>query len=266
MLNETGLRPASTAASPRTGDAPPVPRYNVAKIRAIFLDLDDTILDFSRAEASALRRVLTEAGIPAGDAVLARYHDINIAQWLLLEEGKITRPQVLLRRFSILFDELDVTRDPETVCERYEEYLAGEAWFVPGAEALLETLAPRYDLYIASNGTAAVQHRRLAASGIGKYVQKVFISEEVGADKPSPAFFDACFAAIPGLSRQETLMVGDSLTSDIRGGRNAGIAACWFNPQKKPGRKDIRPDFEISSLDELPRLLAGEQRPIPAIE
>lgn len=259
MLKESGLCPASTAASLRAGDAPPVPKYDVTKIRAIFFDLDDTILDFGRAEASALRRVLTEEGIPAGDAVLARYHDINAAQWVLLEEGKITRPQVLIRRFDLLFNELGVTGDPEAVCERYEEYLAGEAWFVPGAEALLEALAPRYNLYIASNGTAAVQHRRLAAAGIGKYVQKVFVSQEVGADKPSPAFFDACFAAIPGLPRQEALMVGDSLTSDIRGGRNAGMAACWFNPQKKPGRKDIRPDFEIHSLEELPQLLAGER-------
>ena len=259
MLKETDLCPTNTAVSPQAGATPPVPRCSMAQIRAIFLDLDDTILDFSRAEASALRRVLTEEGIPAGDAVLARYHDINAAQWILLEEGKITRPQVLTRRFSILFDELGVAGDPETVCKRYEEYLAGEIWFVPGAEALLEALAPRYDLYIASNGTAAVQHRRLAAAGIGKYIQKVFISQEMGADKPSPAFFDACFAVSPGLSRQEALMVGDSLTSDIRGGRNAGMAACWFNPQKKPGRRDILPDFEIHSLEELPRLLAGEQ-------
>ena len=167
MLKETGLCPANTTA-------PPVPGCDVRKIRAIFLDLDDTILDFSRAEASALRRVLTEKGIPAGDAVLARYHDINAAQWVLLEEGKITRPQVLIRRFDILFNELGAAGDPEAVCERYEEYLAGESWFVPGAEALLEALAPRYDLYIASNGTAADQHRRLAAAGIGKYIQKVF--------------------------------------------------------------------------------------------
>ena len=257
MLRETDFCPADTAVPRRAGAVPPVPRYDVTKTRGIFLDLDDTILDFSRAEASALRRVLTEEGIPAGDAVLARYHDINAAQWVLLEEGKITRPQVLVRRFEILFDELGAAGNLGAVCERYEEYLAGEAWFVPGAEALLEALAPRYELYIASNGTAAVQHRRLAAAGIGKYVQKVFISQEMGADKPSPAFFDACFAAVPGLSRQEALMVGDSLTSDIRGGRNAGMAACWFNPQKKPGRKDIRPDFEIHALEELPRLLAG---------
>lgn len=226
--------------------------------RAVFLDLDDTILDFGRAEASALGRALAEEDIPAGDAVLARYHDINAAQWALLEEGKITRPQVLIRRFDLLFHELGVSRDPEAVCERYEEYLAGEAWFVPGAEALLETLAPRYDLYAASNGTAAIQRRRLAAAGIERYFRKIFISQEMGADKPNPAFFDACFASLPGLSRWETLMVGDSLTSDIRGGQNAGIASCWFNPQKKPGRRDIRPDFEIHALEELPELLAGE--------
>ena len=258
MLKETDLCSANAAVSLRTGAAPSAPGCDVTKIRAVFLDLDDTILDFGRAEALALRRALTEEGIPAGDAVLARYHDINAAQWLLLEEGKITRSQVLIRRFDILFGELGVAGDPEAVCERYEEYLAGEVWFVPGAEALLEALAPRYDLYIASNGTAAVQRRRLAAAEIGKYVKKIFISQEIGADKPSPAFFDACFAAVPGLSRQEALMVGDSLTSDIRGGRNAGMAACWFNPQKKPRRKDIRPDFEIHSLEELPRLLAGE--------
>lgn len=93
MLKETGLCPANTTAPRWTGAAPPVPGCDVRKIRAIFLDLDDTILDFSRAEASALRRVLTEDGIPAGDAILARYHDINAAQWVLLEEGKITRPR-----------------------------------------------------------------------------------------------------------------------------------------------------------------------------
>lgn len=106
---------------------------------------------------------------------------------VLLEEGKITRPQVLTRRFDILFDELGVTGNAQAVCERYEEYLSGEVWFIPGAKALLCALASRYNLY---NGTAAVQHRRLAASGIGTYIQKGFISQEVGADKSSPALFD----------------------------------------------------------------------------
>lgn len=221
----------------------------------IFFDLDDTILDFRRAEAEALRRALTEADAPADDGVLARYHAINAARWGLLEEGVLTREQVLLGRFDILFGELGLVRSAGRVCRCYEEYLAEGCWFVPGAEALLEDLAPRYALYLASNGTAAVQHRRLERAGILPWFQGVFISQEVGADKPSPAFFQRCFDAIPGFSRERAVMVGDSLTSDIRGGRDAGLRTCWFNPRGKPRRGDILPDYEVSALDQLPPLL-----------
>ena len=205
--------------------------------------------------AAALRRALTEADIPADNAVLARYHAINAAQWELLEEGVLTREQVLLGRFDILFGELGLVRSAVEICGRYEEYLAEGHWFVPGAEALLEALAPRYDLYLASNGTAEVQYRRLESAGIKGYFRGIFISQDLGADKPSPAFFQKCFAAIPGFSRERAVMVGDSLTSDIRGGKNAGLRACWFNPRGKPPRADIVPDYEISALDQLPALL-----------
>lgn len=224
-------------------------------LRTVFLDLDDTILDFRRAEAEALRRALTEADIPADDGVLARYHAINAAQWELLEEGVLTREQVLLGRFDILFGELGLARSAREVCERYEEYLGEGHWFVPGAEAVLSALAPRYELYLASNGTAAVQHRRLESAGILPWFKGVFISQELGADKPSPAFFQRCFAAIPGFSRDHAVMVGDSLTSDIRGGRDAGLRTCWFNPHGKPRRADILPDYEVSALERLPALL-----------
>jgi len=224
-------------------------------LRTVFLDLDDTILDFSRAEAAALRRALTEADIPADNAVLARYHAINAAQWELLEEGVLTREQVLLGRFDILFGELGVVRPAGEICERYEGYLAEGHWFIPGAEALLEMLAPRYDLYLASNGTAEVQYKRLEGAGIKRYFRGIFISRELGADKPSPVFFERCFAAVPGFSRESAVMVGDSLTSDIRGGRDAGLRTCWFNPHGKPVRTDIVPDYEISALEQLPPLL-----------
>lgn len=224
-------------------------------LKTVFLDLDDTILDFTRAEAAALRRALTEADVPADDGVLARYHAINAAQWELLEEGVLTREQVLLGRFDILFGELGLVRSAGEICERYEEYLGEGHWFIPGAEALLETLAPRYDLYLASNGTAWVQHRRLESAGIGRYFRGIFISRELGADKPSPVFFERCFAAIPGFSRECAVMVGDSLTSDIRGGRDAGLRTCWFNPRGKPARADIVPDYEFSALERLPALL-----------
>ena len=119
----------------------------------------------------------------------------------------------------------------------------------------MKDLSPRYDLYLASNGAAAVQHPRLDDSGIRPYFKGIFISEELGADKPSKAFFDACFAAIPGFRTEEAVMVGDSLTSDIRGGRDAGLRTVWFNPQGREPRADIRPDYTIHALSELPSLL-----------
>ena len=224
-------------------------------LKTIFFDLDDTILDFTGGEAHALSRALREQGIEPAAAILERYHVINMCQWELLEEGKLTREQVLVSRFQILFGELGLDCSGEEVCGRYESYLAEEHGFVPGARELLAALAPRYDLYIASNGAAAVQHRRLEDAGILPYFKGVFISEEMGADKPSPRFFESCFAAIPGFSRETALMVGDSLTSDIRGGINAGLRTCWFDPHGRPRRPDIVPDHEISALDQLPLLL-----------
>lgn len=221
----------------------------------VFLDLDDTLLDFTRAEAEALRRALTEVDAPADEGVLARYHAINAAQWERLERGELTREQVLVGRFDILFGELGLSRPAREVCRRYEEYLGQGHWFVPGAEAVLSALSPRYDLYLASNGTATVQHRRLESAGILPRFRGVFISQELGADKPSMAFFQRCFDAIPGFSRDRAVMVGDSLTADIRGGRDAGLRTCWFNPREKPRRADIVPDHEISALEQLPPLL-----------
>lgn len=226
-------------------------------LKTIFFDLDDTLLDFAHAEAVALSRALREMDVPVTDGILARYHEINAAQWELLEEGRLTRPQVLTRRFDLLFQELGLCRSSRETCDRYEGYLAEGHFFIPGALELLAALAPRYDLYIASNGAAAVQHSRLDSAGIKPYFKGIFISEAVGFDKPSLAFFEAAFAAIPGFSRETALMVGDSLTSDIRGGAGAGIRTCWFDPHGKPQRPDITPDFRITALDQLPALLVS---------
>ena len=197
-------------------------------MRFIFLDLDDTILDFHRAERQALSQTLRHFHVDPTDAVLDRYHVLNRRQWELLEEGKLTRPQVLVRRFQLLFDELGIRAAPQEVCQLYEEQLAQGHFFVPGAQELLEALHTRYD---------------------------IFISEQMGAYKPSPAFFHACFAAIPDFDAAEAMMVGDSLTSDIRGARNVGLRSCWYNPHYLPPRPDIPADYTIGALPELPPLL-----------
>ena len=224
-------------------------------IQTIFFDLDDTLLDFRKAEAESLKRTLPVFGIDPTPAVLERYHEINAAQWRLLEEGKLTREQVLLRRYELLFEELGLDGAPAEVCRLYEQNLASGHWVIPGAEELLETLSPQYDLYLATNGTAVVQHSRLKRTGLNRYFKGIFISEEMGADKPSPEYFRRCFEAIPGFDPAAAIIVGDSLTSDIRGGKNAGIRTCWFNPKGKEPHPDIRPDESIKSLSELPALL-----------
>ena len=128
-------------------------------MRFIFLDLDDTILDFHRAERQALSQTLRHFHVDPTDAVLDRYHVLNRRQWELLEEGKLTRPQVLVRRFQLLFDELGIRAAPQEVCQLYEEQLAQGHFFVPGAQELLEALHTRYELYLATNGTPEVQNQ-----------------------------------------------------------------------------------------------------------
>ncbi len=228
----------------------------------VLLDVDDTLLDFHKAEAAALAKTLTALDIEPRPETLRRYSQINARQWELLEEGRISREQVLTRRFGILFEELGVSRSETEARDSYESNLAIGHYFMPGAPELLEALYGRYALYIVSNGTAAVQEGRIASAGIAKYFEEIFISEEIGFDKPSRAFFEACFARMPGFDRERALIVGDSLTSDIRGGIHAGIRTCWFNPRGKAPRADIRPDFEIRTLDQLPPLLENIFRPV----
>ena len=224
-------------------------------IKFVLFDLDDTILDFRKAEAIALTRALSEMGVEPSPQTIARYSAINKSQWELLEEKKLTRPQVLIRRFDILFGELGVQVSSQEAQQRYEAYLAMGHHFIPGAPELLEELVTKYRLFLVSNGTAPVQAGRIASSGIERFFEKIFISEAVGADKPQKPFFDRCFADIPDFRPEEAIIVGDSLTSDIRGGNNAGIATCWFNPKGLPRREGIQVDHEIRVLPELPPLL-----------
>lgn len=222
---------------------------------SIFLDLDNTILDFSWAEKRALFQTLTELGVEPTEEIRQRYVAWNIYCWELLEEGKMEREEVLVRRFELLFEELGLQRDAFAARQRYEGLLHEGHRFVPGAEELLHALYPKYDLYLASNGVESVQRSRIASAGLERWFKDIFISECLGAVKPQKEFFEACFARIPGFDPSRALMVGDSLTSDIRGGLNAGIKTCWLNYNNKPGREDIRPDYEISAISELPALL-----------
>ena len=224
-------------------------------IKFVFLDLDDTIFDFHLAEKKALSKTLTELGVEPTDATVSRYSEINASLWRKLERGEMEREEVLVNRFKFLFDELGLKRDALVARKSYEKNLSVGHYFVNGAPELLEELFGKYKLFLASNGTAAVQIPRIESSPIEKYFDGIFISELVGFNKPDNRFFERIFAGIKDFSKDETIIVGDSLSSDILGGKNAGIKTCWFNPQGKEISVGFLPDFEIKMLAELPALL-----------
>ena len=220
----------------------------------LFLDLDDTILDFKKAERIAISATIREFGVEPTEEVLHRYHIINKAHWEMLERGEQSRAQILVNRFAVLFRELGVEVDAERCARRYEVNLGKGHYFLPGAQEAVKKLHQRFRLFLASNGTASVQHGRMTSAGLYPYFEKVFVSQEIGHNKPSLEYFQACFDQIPGFEKSRCIMVGDSLSSDILGGINAGITTCWVNPEgKDPGA--IRPDYQIRSITELEALL-----------
>ena len=209
----------------------------------IFIDLDDTILDFKKAESVALRRSLEIFGITADDKTVSVYSAINDKMWKRLERGENTLEEILVMRFKELFEYLGVKKDPEKMNETYKKNLSVGHYFMPDAQELLKKLQG-HRLFIVSNGTTAVQKGRIKSAGIEKYFEKIFLSQDVGFDKPDKRFFDICFKEIEGFNKRDAIILGDSLTSDIQGGKNAGIRTCWYNPHKKQGEAD----YIISSL------------------
>lgn len=196
-------------------------------VKTVLLDLDDTILDFKESERCAIRQALSFAGIDPTDDVCRLYSEINDSLWKKLEKGEITRKKLLTYRFEILFDELSVDFDVNEMQDCYMQSLSQQVHFVDGAKDLLETLCKKYELAIVSNGTARVQNPRLDRSGIRKYFKHIFISEEIGFNKPSAEFFNKVFEVV---DRQSSVIIGDSESSDILGGKNAGIRSVRYSP------------------------------------
>lgn len=222
----------------------------------LLIDLDDTILDFGAAEAVAYSKALALHGIEKTPALLERYHQINISWWEKHERGEVDRDTLLVERHRQLFTELGIPADPAAFEADYRRWLGVGHWFLPGAEEALDYLRRRgYRMFLASNGVADTQYSRLESAGIGPYFEALFISELTGTHKPEKAYFDYCFARIPGFCREKTLMIGDSLSSDILGGKNAGVDTLWLNRWGKIPTQAQKPTYEITELRQLRDIL-----------
>lgn len=224
-------------------------------ITTLFWDIDDTLLDFKRGEAIAIRQTLSRIGVEPTEETVRLYSEINESLWKRLERGEVTREQILVGRFEMLFSALGFAGDAPSAQDLYFSCLGEQHDFVEGAKTVLDALRGNYRMFAVSNGTTVIQSKRLSASGVDRYFDRIFLSQEIGAEKPSAAFFDACFAALPDIRRDEVLIIGDSLTSDMRGGADAGLRTCWFNPYGKTNQAGVRVDYEIAALTELLPLL-----------
>ena len=223
----------------------------------LLLDADGTLFDYDRAETQALRLTFEAAGRPFHPAYAQAYRRINAAIWREFEQGQITQELLRTRRFAMLFDEARLDLDLEDFSTAYLRNLALGTDLVDGAEEMLRALQGRVGLALITNGLKDVQRPRLQRSAINGCFDPVVISEEVGAAKPDPAIFHAALAMMGHPRRDQVLMVGDSLTSDVAGANRAGIDACWFNPASLPLPPGMQVRYQIRELGELVGLVAG---------
>ena len=226
------------------------------KYDVILWDMDGTLLDFKVAQKEALKQVFRTIHKPLTDDIIDLYSRINECYWKKLELGEVTQPELLDGRFRTFFAELGMEDiDVQAVRRKYEEVLGNVYEYIQDSLGLCTTLKSKCRQYIVTNGIAGTQRRKINLSGFKDCMNDCFISEEIGIEKPNKAFFEYVFEQIPDLDRERTIIIGDSLTSDIKGGALAGIKTCYFNPERKPVAAEYKPDYEIDHLWDVLRIL-----------
>jgi YjjG family noncanonical pyrimidine nucleotidase len=225
------------------------------RYKSIFFDADDTLFDYPGAERAALQACLAEFRIPFPlDPFVLAYRRHNHDVWQAFERGETDQATLRLERFRRLAAELGIANLPlERVSAFYLEALACQPQLLPGALETIRALAARYPLALITNGIAAVQNKRFAASPITRCFQSIVISEEVGIAKPDPRIFDPALRTI-GVAAADVLYVGDSVTSDMAAARNAGMDFCWINPRGAPLPEGHAPVYIITAISEFPAL------------
>lgn len=221
-------------------------------INTILWDVDGTLLDFHAAEREAIRTLFKQFGLgQCSDDMLARYSAINKAYWERLERGELTKPQILIGRFRDFFaaEGLD-TSAASDFNDAYQLSLGDTIVYRDDSFEIVKALRGKVRQYAVSNGTIIAQTKKLRLSGFDKLMDGIFLSEQIGIEKPNIGFFETVFEAIAPVDRSATLIIGDSLSSDILGGNNAGILCCWYNPTGAAAA-DIRIDYEIRDLHEI---------------
>lgn len=225
-----------------------------------FLDADDTIFDFQAAFRAAIQKTFLECGLPFSEKTVEVYHTINESLWRRLERGGITKDELLSLRFSAVLEELSLSYDDKILTQAYMENLAFCSVLIDGAEDFLKELSSLGDIYFITNGFSKVQRSRMAKFEMQRYAKGIFISEEVGFEKPDLRFLERVLPQVKNFQAEKTFVIGDGLPSDILLAERAGLKSIWFNPKKKPLPKEFSPTFTAFSYGEILSLIRKEMQ------
>ena len=228
------------------------------RYKTVLFDADGTLLDFHRSEREAVKEALAMSGIDADDEMISVYSEINDGLWKKLERGEIERSVLLYHRFELFCQRYEYVADAKRIANDYIHTLSERGYLLDGVEEMLKALYGKVRMYIVTNGVEYIQTRRYARSGIEKYFDGIFISETMGVAKPSPDYFAYVAEHIDGFDPKSTIVVGDSLTSDIKGGNNYGLDTCWCNPKGKENGTIAFPTYTVSDFGGVIRTIIGE--------
>ena len=217
----------------------------------LLFDADNTLFNFDAGNRRAFSEVCRICHLPDTDELFHAYEAVNAEMWSAFDRGECTKDFLVVERFRLFLERAGLQADPVQCNKIHLSTLATNTVLLPHALEVCRGLSREHRLYIVTNAVAAVQRSRLAGSAIAPYITGAFISEEAGASKPSAAYFDYVFSRIDGITRDNCLLVGDSLSSDIRGANNYGLPCCWYNPKEAARPEDLRIDYEIRDLRQL---------------
>lgn len=217
----------------------------------LLLDADNTLFNFDAGNRRAFSAVCRACHLPDTDELFHAYEAVNAEMWSAFDRGEYSKDFIVVERFRLFLQRCGFQADPAYCNSIHLDSLKTNTQLMPHALEVCHALAREHRLYIVTNAVAAVQKARLAASDIRPYITDAFISEDAGASKPSAAYFDYVFSRIPGITRENCLLIGDSPSSDLQGANNYGIPCCWYNPQGLSAPAHLRIDYEIRDLTEL---------------
>ena len=226
-------------------------------IKVILWDIDATLLDFLAAEKEAIRTCFEKFHLGfCTDEMIGRYSKINKSYWEKLERGELSKEEILVNRFRDFFASEGIKTDcAGDFNAHYQLALGDTVCFKDQGYELVEKLKGKYRQFAVTNGTFVAQSRKLKKSGLGELLEEAFISDLIGYEKPNQEFFDYVMERIGSYKKEEIMIIGDSLSSDMQGGNNAGIVCCWYNPNHQENTKNVRIDYEIDNLWQLEEIL-----------